>query len=136
MAGSDFGRGPLFDVLIAMKKRYLFMLSQAPHCGNGVQEALDLILTTAAFDQTVDVLFVDDGVWQVVEGQRASGLGLKDTAGMFEALAFYGVSDVFVEHESLIERGVEVFVPIIPLKPLGRRDLPALFSGYDVVVGG
>ncbi|WP_426993916.1 sulfurtransferase complex subunit TusC [Methylomonas sp. CM2] len=121
-----------------MKKRYLFMLSQAPHCGNGVQEALDLILTTAAFDQTVGVLFVDDGVWQVVEGQRASGLGLglKDTAGMFEALAFYGVSDVFVEHESLIERGVEVFVSIIPLKPLGRRDLPALFSGYDVVVGG
>lgn len=136
MAGSDLASGPLSDVLMAMNKRYLFALTQAPHCGNGVQEALDLILTTAAFDQTVGVLFVDDGVWQVAAGQQASGQGLKDTAAMFEALALYGVTDVFVEQESLTERGLDAGAPIIPLVSVGRSELPVLFNGYDVILGG
>lgn len=136
MAGSDLARGPLSDVLVAMKKRYLFTLSQAPHLGNGVQEALDLILTTAAFDQTVGVLFVDDGVWQLAEGQRANGLGFKDSAAMLQALALYGVTEVFVEQESLSERGLESGAPIIPLMLVDRCELPRLFNGYDVVVGG
>jgi len=53
-------------------KSYLFILRKPAHSGAHVQEMLDIILTTAAFDQKVSILLIDDAVFQLKKGQHPS----------------------------------------------------------------
>ena len=53
-----------------MAKKFLFILGTAPVSGVQVQETLDQILTTAAMEQSVSLLFLDDGVFQLVRNQQ------------------------------------------------------------------
>lgn len=105
-----------------------------PHVSSHVQETLDQLLTTAAFDQTVSVLFLDDGVCQLKSGQNPHGMALKNTAAIFTALELYEVTDVFVEAESLADRGLSVDDLILPVLSIPRTDVNALIRRHDVVI--
>ncbi len=61
-------------------------MRHAPHSGIQLQERLDIVLTTAAFDQQVALLFLDDGVFQLKKSQQVEKQGLKDTLAIFNAL--------------------------------------------------
>ncbi|MEY3879842.1 MAG: sulfurtransferase complex subunit TusC [Pseudomonadota bacterium] len=63
-----------------MMKTYLFILRKPAHSGAYVQEILDIILTTAAFDQKVSLLLLDDGVFHLKKNQQPESVGMKDTA--------------------------------------------------------
>lgn len=115
-------------------KTYLFVLRQPPHLSHRLPEALDQLLTTAAFDQAVTVLFLDDGVLQLKSQQNPAPLGSKDTAAMFNALALYGVETLIVESESLRERGLHPSDLILPVTLVERTAIAALFEQYAVLV--
>jgi tRNA 2-thiouridine synthesizing protein C len=117
-------------------KRYLFVLRKPPHSGAYVQELLDIILTTAAFDQHVSLLLLDDAVFQLKNGQNPDCAGMKDTAAIFKALEIYDVNDIYVEMESLQERGLTVDDLCLPLQTLCRRDIAGLMQGFDRVFSG
>jgi tRNA 2-thiouridine synthesizing protein C len=93
-----------------------------------------MVLTTAAFDQQVCVLFVDDGVLQIKDRQNPAVMGLKDTASVFRALEIYDVNTLFVEIESLQARGIEVSDLILPVKTIQRSEISGLMRQYDVIV--
>ncbi|WP_349431297.1 sulfurtransferase complex subunit TusC [Methylomarinum sp. Ch1-1] len=117
-----------------MIKNFLFVMSQAPHDGAGVQETLDIILTTAAFDQSVSLLFLDDGVLQLHQRQQSEKVGLKDTAAIFQALQIYDVHEYFVESESLQHRGLKPGNLILPVQEVYRKDINALMRRFDRVI--
>jgi tRNA 2-thiouridine synthesizing protein C len=119
-----------------MAKKYLFVMRQPPHCGAHVQETLDIILTTAAFDQEVALLFVDDGVFQIKSGQNPEKYQLKDTAAIFKALQIYDIHELYAEVESLQDRGLKPGNLLLPVQEVYRRDIAALLAGYDIVFGG
>lgn len=118
-----------------MRKRFLFVLRRAPHTGVRVRETLDLVLTAAAFDQSVRLLFLDDGVYQLKSGQRPDAIGLPPVAPWFEALELYDVEEVLVERESLEERGLGDAQLVIPVRVIGRSEIAALTAAQDVVMG-
>ncbi|AEG00093.1 sulfurtransferase complex subunit TusC [Methylomonas methanica] len=115
-------------------KRYLFVMRHLPHVSSHVQETLDQILTTAAFDQSVAVLFLDDGVFQLKTRQDSQVMVLKNTAAIFTALELYEIKDVFVEAESLADRGVGLDDLILPVRTIPRADVNALIRCQDVIV--
>ncbi|MCQ8102669.1 sulfurtransferase complex subunit TusC [Methylomonas sp. SURF-2] len=115
-------------------KKYLFVMRHPPHVGSHVQETLDQILTTAAFDQAVSVLFLDDGVFQLKTRQNPQDMVLKNTGAIFTALELYEVKDVFVEAESLLDRGLSAAELILPVLTVARADVNALIRRHDVVV--
>lgn len=115
-------------------KRYLFMMSQAPHQGSLLQERLDFILTTAAFDQQVGLLFIDDGVFQLKQQQQAQHFGLKETLSLFKALALYDINSLYVEVESLKACGLQAIDLALPVIEIYRNDLPTLMREYDILV--
>lgn len=117
-------------------KKYLFVMSQSPHSGSEVQETLDIILTTAAFDQQVGLLFLDDGVFQLKDQQNPERLGLKDTASIFKALEIYEVHSLYIEVESLQYRGLKPGDLFLPVQEFYRKDINALMQQYDVVLSG
>lgn len=116
-------------------KRFLFVLTKPPHSGAYVQELLDLILTTAAFDQEVALLLLDDGVFQLKKHQQPVNGG-KDTAAVFKALELYDVSTLYVERESLVERGLAVDDLLLPVNICERKDVALLMRRFDRVFSG
>jgi tRNA 2-thiouridine synthesizing protein C len=117
-------------------KNYLFVLRKPAHNGIYVQEMLDIILTTAAFDQSVSVLWLDDAVFQLKNQQHPDILGMKDTAAMFQSLALYDVTDLYIESESLQEHGLSVNDLCLPVQSLPRKEIGAFMQGFDVVFAG
>lgn len=115
-------------------KNYLFVMRHPPHISSHVQEALDQMLTTAAFDQSVTVLFLDDGVFQLKTGQNPQDMALKNTAAIFTALELYEIKDVFVETESLAERGLSMDDLILPVRAVPRAGVNELMRRHDLVV--
>jgi tRNA 2-thiouridine synthesizing protein C len=117
-------------------KNYLFVLRKTAHSGVYVQEMLDIILTTAAFDQSVSILWLDDAVFQLKNHQQPEILGLKDTAAMFQSLALYDVTELYTETESLQERGLSLNALCLPLKTLPRKTIAEFMQRFDVVFAG
>ena len=117
-------------------KSYLFVLRKPAHNGAYLQEMLDIILTTAAFDQSVSILWLDDAVFQLKNQQQPEVLGMKDTAAMFHSLALYDVTDLYIETESLQQRGLSVNALCLPVQALPRKEIGMFMQGFDVVFAG
>lgn len=112
------------------------MMRTLPHQGVQLQEKLDIILTAAAFDQHVSLLFLDDGVFQLKKGQQPEKQQLKDTASIFNALEMYDVNDLYIEAESLQQRGLTQADLTLPMKEIGCQEVGRLFKRFDVVISG
>lgn len=115
--------------------RWLFVIRHAPYEGGRAQETLDLLLTLAAFDQTVEVLLLDDGVWQLHRSQQPAVLRQKSLAAMWQALEIYGIDLPWVESEALAERRLEMSELALPVKPIRRAEIAGLLRRYDRVLG-
>ena len=116
-------------------KRFLFCLRKPPHSGAYVQEMLDTILITAAFDQAVALLLLDDAVFQLKTHQQPPA-DMKDTAAIFKALELYDVTTIYVEQESLQERGLLAADLFLPVQVCARKDIAALMQQFDVLFPG
>jgi len=87
-------------------KKFMYMNRKAPYGTIYALEALEVVLIGAAFDQDVSLAFIDDGVFQLTEGQKTGDIGIKNFSGAFKALGDYDVTKLYVEKESLEERGL------------------------------
>jgi len=119
-----------------IRKKFLFVMQQAPHGSCYTQEALDQLLTTAAFEQEVSVLLLDDGVFLVKKGQQPDRIDSKDIAPVFLAFELYDVQRVMAEQESLQERGLDPSDLLLPVETVPRARVGAVIACHDRVVNG
>ena len=87
-------------------KKFLYLNRRAPYGTIYAWESLEVVLIGAAFDQDVSLAFVDDGVFQILKGQDTSEIGMKNFSPTYDALGDYEVKKLYVEKESLEERGL------------------------------
>ncbi|MCP5036920.1 MAG: sulfurtransferase complex subunit TusC [Rhodobacteraceae bacterium] len=87
-------------------KKFLYVNRKAPYGTIYALESLEVVLIGAAFEQDVSVAFLDDGVFQLTKGQDTGGIGVKNFSPTFRALGDYDVTKLYVERESLEERGL------------------------------
>lgn len=87
-------------------KKFLYVNRKAPYGTIYALESLEVVLIGAAFDQDVSLAFLDDGVFQLVKLQDTKEIGVKNFSPTFRALGDYEVTKLFVEQESLDERGL------------------------------
>lgn len=87
-------------------KSLLYIVTSAPYSNAVGQEALDAVLIGASFDQSVSVLFMHDGVFQLNAKQRTDGSALKQFTKAYSALEDFGVEAVLCHDLSLIARGL------------------------------
>ena len=106
-----------------MSKKLVFIIDKPLHGNVRTQEFLDAILMAAAFDQHVVVVFLGDGVYAIKQHQKPNALGMKNSLPTFDTLPVYDINDVFVEQESLRERGLTAEELQISLTALSREQL-------------
>jgi tRNA 2-thiouridine synthesizing protein C len=87
-------------------KKFLYLNRKAPYGTIYAWESLEVVLIGAAFDQDVSLAFVEDGVYQLTKGQDTTGIGMKNFSPTYAALGDYEVKKIYVEQESLDERGL------------------------------
>ena len=117
-------------------KKILFVLRKAPHSGAYAQEMLDIIMTAAAFDQEISILFLDNAVFQLKQQQSPEQAGLKNTAAIFKALPLYGINALCVETESLQERGLNPDKLSEAVLEIPRNKVGEFFKNFDLVLPG
>lgn len=88
------------------RKKFLYVNRRAPYGTIYALESLEVVLIGAAFDQDVSIAFFDDGVYQILKNQDTSGIGMKNFSPTYRALGDYEVTKLYVEKESLDERGL------------------------------
>lgn len=77
------------------------MINRSSLAGADFKEAIDLGLVCAAFDQQVNLIFVDAGINNLISGQSASKLNDKNHVDIIKGLEFYDIENVYLEKESL-----------------------------------
>jgi len=87
-------------------KKFLYVNRKAPYGTIYALESLEVVLIGAAFDQEVALAFLDDGVFQLTKNQDTGDIGVKNFSPVFRALGDYDVTKLYVEKESLDERGL------------------------------
>ena len=87
-------------------KKFMYVNRRAPYGTIYAWESLEVVLIGAAFEQDVSLAFIDDGVYQLTKGQDTGGIEMKNFSPTYSALGDYEVNKIYVEKESLEERGL------------------------------
>jgi tRNA 2-thiouridine synthesizing protein C len=87
-------------------KKLMYLNRKAPYGTIYAWESLEVVLIGAAFDQDVSLVFLDDGVFQLVKGQDTSGIGMKNFSPTYRTLGDYEVKNIYVDRDSLEARGL------------------------------
>ncbi len=115
-------------------KKLMYINRRAPYGTIYAWESLEVVLMGAAFDQDVSVVFMDDGVYQIKQGQDPEAIGMKNFSPTFRALEMYDVEKLYVDRASLEIRGLSEEELIVPVEILSERELGALMAEQDVVL--
>ncbi|MFK7815659.1 MAG: sulfurtransferase complex subunit TusC [Gammaproteobacteria bacterium] len=87
-------------------KKFCYLNRKAPYGTIYALESLEVVLIAAAFDQDISLVFADDGVYQLTKNQETDGIGMKNFSKTYSALGDYDIKKIYVEKESLDERGL------------------------------
>ena len=115
-------------------KKFLYVNRRQPHGTVYALESLETVLIGAAFDQDVSVLFVDDGVYQLKKEQNPDTIDVKNFSKTFRALEMYDVEKLFVETESLEERGLGVDDLLVDVELIPASKVKELIDQHDVIL--
>ncbi len=115
-------------------KKFLLVNRKAPYGSIYALESLEVVLIAAAFEQEVALAFIDDGVYQLKSGMQTKGVEMKNFSPIYRALEDYDIDKLYVDQDSLRERGLEASDLIVPVQVLDRAALGALMEQQDVVL--
>lgn len=110
-----------------MKTQLLFVQNTPPHGSITGQEGLDACLMGSAFADCA-MLFLEDGIYQILSTQDTAMLGVKDYSVSFAALADYGVSNLYCRASDLLSRGIDQAQLGIDVQSLSDDDAKKLIS--------
>lgn len=112
----------------------MFVNRRAPYGTIYPLESLEVVLIAATFDQDVSLVFIDDGVYELVKGQDTAAIGIKNHSKTYRALEGYDVEKLYVERESLAARGLTEDDLIVAVELLDSAEIAALMAEQDVVL--
>lgn len=115
-------------------KKFMFVNRKAPYGTVYALEGLEVVLISAAFDQDVSMVFMDDGVYELIKGQHTKSINVKNFSPTYRALEGYDIEKLYVDKESMDIRGLTVDNLIVPVEVLTAAEMGELMDQQDVVI--
>ncbi|HAZ42278.1 MAG TPA: hypothetical protein DCY52_08405 [Methylococcaceae bacterium] len=112
-----------------MRGEYLFVVRVDPVARQLAIEVLSEIMSFAAFDVSLSLLFLDRGAYLLSPEIDA------EIAGMMAALPLYGVTELYVEKESLEALALTPFTLADRVISLPRAEICQWMLQYQGVLG-
>ncbi len=110
-----------------------FVHSRGPYDGPFAQDGLDAAMVAAAFDQEVTLVFVDDGVYQLLPGHAPAAIGRRRADEALGHIGALGVQRILVDRASLDLRGVAAELLNLPAKPMEAGEIARFLETQDQV---
>jgi tRNA 2-thiouridine synthesizing protein C len=114
-------------------KSLAFLCRRTPWGSGHAAEMLEAVLIAGAFDQNVHLAFLDDGVFQLVPGQHPDLLGRRPLEEGFNELADLDIDHIWVERESLAERGIDPATLTLKAEVIDRKAMADMLAHMDAV---
>lgn len=115
-------------------KKFMYVNRKAPYGTVYALESLEVVLIGAAFEQDVSVVFMDDGVFEIVKGQDTAGIEMKNFSPTYRALEMYDVEKLYVTKESLDARGLTEDDLLVDVTVMSAAELADLMEEQDVIL--
>lgn len=115
----------------AGRKTVGILLRQAPYGSSLVHEALEAVLAFGVYGVRVSLIFIDDGVFQIIRGQDTGGLPQKNLAKQMAGLELYGIDSIFVCGMSLSRRHLTREQLMLQARILNGDELSDLLHSQD-----
>lgn len=115
-------------------KKFMFVNRKAPYGTIYALESLEVVLITATFDQDVSLVFMDDGVYELVKGQQTKEIGIKNFSPSYRALEGYDVEKLYVCRHSMEQRGLTEQDLLVPVEVLDDARMGDLMAEQDVIL--
>jgi tRNA 2-thiouridine synthesizing protein C len=115
-------------------KKIMHVMRRAPHGSIYTYEGLEMILIMAAYEQDLSVVFIGDGVYALKKGQETAGIGIKGFSKTFMALDGYDVEKLYVDRQSLEERGLTEDDLVVDVEVMESLEIGRLMNEQDVVI--
>lgn len=116
------------------RKKILFLLQRAPYGNSHAREVIDTIYAASAFDQNVQILFTDDGIWQLLTQQNSENIARKDIGKLLGALSYYDIHALFVDQHSMNIRQLDIEQLSLPVVALDNQQMRELLRSADSVI--
>lgn len=116
-------------------KQFLIVCRHPPYGSSQARDALDVAMATAAFDQQVAMLFLGDGVLQLLNTQDGAAIEQKSHDKQLGALPLYDIDSLYVDAHSLRLHGLDSDDLVLPAQLVTDEEISSLFSSHPVVLG-
>jgi tRNA 2-thiouridine synthesizing protein C len=83
-------------------KKFMYLNRKSSYGTVYAIESLEVVLIAAAFEQDVSLTFVDDGVYQIVNGQNTDGIGMKNFSKTYHAISVLTINNLI---NPIIDKG-------------------------------
>ena len=114
-----------------MEKKIGILNRSAPHGTSHAREALDLSLALSAFNESLSLFFIGDGVYQLLAEHNANVILQKNFQPMLKMLELYDVEQIYVCQQSLIARNLSVEQLIIKPIILNNNEIQKKLLAQD-----
>lgn len=115
-------------------KKLLFSFRHAPYGNSLAKEGIDAVLAASVYDQSLAVLFMDDGVFQLCSAQNPSNIEAKNIQQLLSAFELYDINDIYICAESLAVRGMSTDDLSVEGKLLSTENIHQLLTQQDHVL--
>ena len=115
-------------------KKLLFLNQNTPYGTRQAKESLDAALAAAVFGQHVSLLFMDDGVWQLLKQQTPEPQTKPNLANQWPAVEMYDIEHIYVEAQAMQQRGLDAEDLVVDTHWLNAEQISDLLEQQDVIL--
>jgi len=115
--------------------KLLFVVSRPPYQGTHNLELIEAAMVGAVFDLEVSVLFRDEGIWALLDGQDAGALQQRTLSKVLSALPAYDVERLFVCSESMQRMHLQTDQFCVPVTLMSLQAQADLMAQQHAVLG-
>jgi tRNA 2-thiouridine synthesizing protein C len=119
----------------ANKKSLLVVVRRSPYGSSLARASLDVALAAAAFEQPVSLLFMGDGVLQLLAEQDSKAIGVKNIGRLLASLPLYDIERVYVDAEAATSYGIDLGNTPVATQALDGPGMHQLMAGCDHLLG-
>lgn len=118
----------------ATSKKVLVVNRKSPYGNLRSREAIDTLLVASAYGLQVSALYLDDGIFQLIQSQQADQISSKNIAKMISAFEMYDLKDVYVDASSMEKRSIQEQDFVLPVNILTTEQIKTLLHQQDQIL--
>jgi tRNA 2-thiouridine synthesizing protein C len=121
---------------LATKKSLLVVVRQPPYSSSLARTSLEVALSSASFEQEIGLLFMGDGVLQLLPEQDSTAIGARNMAKLIASFPLYDLNALFADEAALQRYGfADKHQFPASLQRLDNNAMRLLFDQYDHILG-